>query len=191
MPGGIRRRQTLNRPCVYLTNTTRFGNNNKMPQSSSSSSGRHIVYFDLYPAHYPPIWPLPHYPHAFALFLEHKLVKHFILIKLGAHIRGVAHNFVYLIFMSCAVAITRQAKLPQREGGALLSMEQRGRGSGSIFCLLLASSCHASVVWLPLLACIGPRRRLTSLSHPLPASLPSLPLLATAPARAHSRPCCA
>lgn len=42
--------------------------------------------------------------------------------------------------------------------------------------LLLASSCHASVVWLPLLACIGPRRRLTSLSHP-----PVLPSLCTPP----------
>lgn len=93
MPCGIRRRQTLNRPCVcvhcvYLTNTTirKATTTTTVPQS-----GKHVVYFDLYPS--PPVDPPPTCqaflvcPFLLLLQLQLKLVKHFILIKLGAHIR--------------------------------------------------------------------------------------------------------
>lgn len=89
MPCGIRRRQTLNRPCVcvhcvYLTNTTirKATTTTTVPQS-----GSHVVYFDLYPS--PLVDPLsPRTCQAFLvcpflLLLQLKLVKHFILIKLG------------------------------------------------------------------------------------------------------------
>lgn len=83
MPCGIRRRQTLNRPCVcvhcvYLTNTTIRKATTTTTTITVPQSGSHVVYFDLYPS------PLVDPPSFLVCpFLQLKLVKHFILIKLG------------------------------------------------------------------------------------------------------------
>lgn len=118
MPCGIRRRQTLNRPCVcvhcvYLTNTTIRKATTTVPQS-----GSHVVYFDLYPS--PLVDPLsPHMPSLpglpFSVAASTKTRQTFHTHQTWGPTYGVVHNFVYLIFMSCAVAITRQAKPGERE----------------------------------------------------------------------------
>lgn len=138
MPCGIRRRQTLNRPCVcvhcvYLTNTTIRKATTTVPQS-----GSHVVYFDLYPS--PLVDPPPHMPSLpglpFSVAASTKTRQTFHTHQTWGPTYGVVHNFVYLIFMSCAVAITRQAKPGQRER----YREWEGGGCGCHYSSVAASS---------------------------------------------------
>lgn len=131
---------------MFILQIQQFGKQQQQHQEQcpNQAAGRHVVYFDLYPAplvDLPPLHhklllllPLPGLPFSASASASTKTRQTFHTYQTWGPTYGVVHNFVYLIFMSCAVAITRQAKLRERERA------RKGDGEGVHYSPVAASS---------------------------------------------------